>query len=97
MDKQEFNQLFGEFVQYKRSIEKGWSQTDLALRMSNNFQNISRLERGKVSPTLYWFRGLAEAFEINNVQFYTELEKFIEQRQQGTHMIDINTPPVTKI
>jgi DNA-binding LytR/AlgR family response regulator len=24
-------------------------------------------------------------------------KQFIEQREQGTHMIDVNTPPVTEI
>lgn len=64
MDKTEFNIKFGAFVRAKRE-ELGLSQSQLAARIGNNYQNISRLERGEVSPTLYWCSLLAEAFELS--------------------------------
>lgn len=62
--KAEFKILFGEYVRRKR-IENGFSQTELAARLGNNYQNISRLERGEISPTLEWCYRLAAAFEIS--------------------------------
>jgi len=63
VDKTEFNIKFGTFVKAKRE-EIGFSQSQLAARMGNNFQNISRLERGEVSPTLYWCSLLSAALEV---------------------------------
>ena len=60
----DFNVKFGLFVKKKR-IEYNLSQADLASKVGNNYQNISRLERGEISPTLYWCYKLAEAFEMN--------------------------------
>jgi putative transcriptional regulator len=56
--------LGGLFVQKKR-LEKDWSQAHLASKVGNNYQNISRLERGEISPTLFWCYKLAEAFEMD--------------------------------
>jgi len=41
------------YVNSKR-LEFKWSQADLATKIGNNYQNISRLERGEISPTLFW-------------------------------------------
>jgi ribosome-binding protein aMBF1 (putative translation factor) len=60
----QFDKQFGQFVKKKR-LELNWSQADLAAKVGNNYQNISRLERGEISPTLYWCYKLAEAYEIN--------------------------------
>jgi transcriptional regulator with XRE-family HTH domain len=59
----QFDKHFGEYVKKKRK-SKGWTQPELASRMDNNFQNVSSLERGEITPTLFWFYRLAEAFEI---------------------------------
>lgn len=64
MDKTEFNIKFGAFVKAKRE-GLGLSQSKLAARIGNNYQNISRLERGEVSPTLFWCTLLADALEID--------------------------------
>lgn len=64
MEKSEFNKQVGALVK-KYRVEKGWSQAELASKMGNNFQNISRLERGEVSPTFFWMHQLAEVFEIS--------------------------------
>lgn len=77
MDKEEYNRLFGQFVQKKRIEQNSWSQSDLASRMGNNFQNISRLERGEINPTLFWFTSLANAFEMKSSELLAEFEEFI--------------------
>lgn len=71
MNKTEFNIKFGAFVRAKREI-LGISQSQLAARIGNNYQNISRLERGEISPTLYWCNLLADALEM-------ELDELISQ------------------
>ena len=70
--KADFKIALGEFVRRKR-LEKGWSQSDLAAKLGNNYQNISRLERGETSPTLEWCYKLAAAFEMSMVDFVREL------------------------
>ncbi len=76
MEKLEFNNVFGKFVKFKRT-EKGWSQSELASKIGHNSQNVSRMERGKISPTLYWcYEILAPAFEMDLMQFLTEFEIF---------------------
>jgi DNA-binding XRE family transcriptional regulator len=59
-----FDKQFGLFVKKKR-LEFNWSQADLASRVENNYQNISRLERGEINPTLFWCYKLADAFEMD--------------------------------
>lgn len=79
MEKQRYNILFGEFVRFKRS-KKNMSQSDLADLMGNNFQNISRLERGLITPTLFWVQNLAEAFEIKLSDLIIEFEMFVKMQ-----------------
>jgi ribosome-binding protein aMBF1 (putative translation factor) len=64
MEKPKFNKQFGLFVKKKR-LSNNWSQADLAAKVGNNYQNISRLERGEITPTLFWCYKLAEAFETD--------------------------------
>jgi len=64
MEKSEFNKKIGKYLKEKR-LEKKWSQAELASKVGIDFQNISRIERGAISPTLYWFNSIAEALEIN--------------------------------
>jgi len=59
-----FDAKFGLFIKKKR-LQKGWSQSELASKIGNNYQNISRLERGEITPTLFWCYKLAEAFEVD--------------------------------
>lgn len=68
MEKAEFNTKFGQFVKDKRN-ERNWSQAELASRMNNNAQNISRLERGEISPTFYWVYELSLVFDENLTLF----------------------------
>ncbi|MDE2590619.1 MAG: helix-turn-helix transcriptional regulator [Patescibacteria group bacterium] len=67
----QFDKQFGAFVKKKR-LEKGLSQKDLASAINNDFQNISRLERGNVTPTIFWCYRLADAFEMDMQDFIKE-------------------------
>jgi transcriptional regulator with XRE-family HTH domain len=77
MEKQRYNILFGEFVRFKRS-QKNMSQSDLADLMGNNFQNISRLERGLITPTLFWVQNLADAFDFKLSDLIIDFELFVK-------------------
>lgn len=73
-----FGNNFGQFVKMKR-LKKEWTQLDLATKLNNNFQNISRLERGETIPTIFWCLTLAEAFDISLSQLFLEFEIFIKE------------------
>lgn len=75
MEKTKFNKKFGLFVAKKRG-ELKLTQSQLADLVGNNAQNISRLERGEVSPTLYWLNSLAKVFHISLSELVTEFETF---------------------
>ena len=64
MEKSEFNKKIGLYLR-KIRLEKNWTQTELASKVNSDFQNISRVERGILSPTLYWLNNIAEALEMN--------------------------------
>lgn len=68
----QFNKQFGQYVKKKR-LELNWSQAELASKVGNNYQNISRMERGEISPTLFWCYKLAAAFELNLSDLIKEL------------------------
>jgi transcriptional regulator with XRE-family HTH domain len=72
MDKAAFNKLFGEFVRQKR-LEQKLSQPQLSYKMGLDYQYISRVERGLISPTLYWIYGLSKALDMTLIQFVSEL------------------------
>ena len=69
----QFDKQFGEYVKKKRE-SKGWTQPDLATRMGNNFQNISSLERGETTPTIFWCYKLAQAFEMDLIDILKEVD-----------------------
>jgi len=71
MEKVAFNKLFGEFVRNKRMLMK-LSQAQLGDKMALDYQYISRVERGLISPTLYWIVGLSNAMDL-------PLERFIKE------------------
>ncbi len=68
----QFDTQFGLYVKKKRE-ERGWTQPELASRVENNFQNISRMERGEITPTLFWCYKLAQAFEMELPEMLKEL------------------------
>lgn len=67
-----FDKQFGSFVKKMRT-NRGWSQADLASRVSNNYQNISRIERGELTPTIFWCYKLADVFEMEMEDFIKEI------------------------
>jgi ribosome-binding protein aMBF1 (putative translation factor) len=73
VDKNKFNKKFGKFVAQKR-IGLGITQSELAARMDNNAQNISRLERGEINPTLYWVYNLSDALGVKMHELLIEFE-----------------------
>ena len=75
MDKATFNKVFGEFVRDKR-IGLKLSQAQLGDKMELDFQYISRVERGLISPTLFWIIGLATALEMSLEGFIIELSDY---------------------
>lgn len=70
-----FDKLFGDYIK-KQRLQRGWTQEQLADKMGNNFQNISRIERGEITPTLFWCFKLAGVFET---RISTFLQKFIKK------------------
>lgn len=76
MNKGEFDSLFGEFIKHMRK-SKNWTQNDLAEKINNDFQNISRLERGEVSPSVFWINELARGFGITLGQLMTQFDIFV--------------------
>lgn len=75
MNKEEFDRLFGQFIKHKRK-SLNWTQNDLAEKINNDFQNISRLERGEVSPSVFWINELAKGFGTTLGELMTEFEAF---------------------
>jgi transcriptional regulator with XRE-family HTH domain len=80
MEKAEFNTLFGAFMRHKRQQLK-LSQMQLAYKMELDYQYISRVERGLITPTLYWIMGLTKAMDSNLDQFISEFYGFIQKSQ----------------
>lgn len=68
----QFDKTFGLYVKRKRE-SFGWTQAELAGRMDNNFQNISRIERGQITPTLFWCSRLAHVFGMNFSEMIAEI------------------------
>ena len=54
--------------------KKEWLQEDLASAIDIDFQNISRLETGNVTPSLYWCQQLADAFDMTLSEFLKGFE-----------------------
>lgn len=73
----QFDKQFGLFVKKKR-LANNWSQADLASKVGNNYQNISRLERGEISPTLFWCYKLTKAFNMDISDLLKEFDFKIE-------------------
>lgn len=70
-----FDKRLGRYICYLRT-KHDMTQSDLAARLGNNFQNISRLERGETTPTLFYCERLAKAFDLSLAQFIQEFEEW---------------------
>lgn len=79
MDKGNFNKLFGQFIREKRMSVK-WTQNDLAEKLNNDFQNISRLERGEINPSIHWINELANGFNLTLGELMTEFDDFVSDQ-----------------
>ena len=75
MEKTAFNKIFGEFFREKRTRLK-LSQSNLGDRMGLDYQYISRIERGLISPALFWIIGLSNAFELPLELFISEFVEY---------------------
>jgi putative transcriptional regulator len=53
----------GAHIAIKRKAA-GLSQSQLALRCDKDQQNIQRLEKGRINPTAFYLREIAQALEI---------------------------------
>jgi len=71
MTKSKFNKKIGNYLKSIRN-DKGLSQMDFASLIGVNPQNISAIERGEVSPTLFWLHNLCEAIEMPQDKFFQE-------------------------
>ena len=78
MEKSIFNKELGSFIRSK-SAQINWSQSRLASELGNNSQNISRIERGELSPTLFWITKLAKAFGQSLAEFIVEFDEFCSE------------------
>jgi transcriptional regulator with XRE-family HTH domain len=76
MDKTTFSKHFGSYIKQLRN-QKSWSQSELADILGNNFQNISAMERGEFTPTIYTVQKLADAFEITLTEMIIGFDKSI--------------------
>ena len=59
----------GKQIQKLRDL-KGISQQDLAAKCNFEKSNLSRLEAGKVNPTLSTLEKVASALEINIIELF---------------------------
>ncbi len=69
MQEQSIQVKVGNQIQKLREL-KGISQQDLAAKCNFEKSNLSRLEAGKVNPTLSTLEKVASALEINIIELF---------------------------
>ena len=74
MKKKEFNKKLGMCICRIR-LKKGLTQADVSALLGKNPQNISRIERGLISPTLFWIFNFAKCLEIHPDEIFKELDE----------------------
>lgn len=79
MEKAEFSLLFGAFIKKLRQENK-MTQPELADRLGNNFQNVSAIERGEFTITIYTAQKIANAFEISLSSLFKGFEEFCTKK-----------------
>jgi transcriptional regulator with XRE-family HTH domain len=79
MEKAEFSLLFGAFIKKLRQENK-MTQPELADKLGNNFQNISAIERGEFTITIYTAQKIANAFEISLSSLFKGFEEFYNKK-----------------
>jgi putative transcriptional regulator len=48
----------------KLRSEKNWSQSDLARACFKDRRSVERLENGKINPSIFYLKEIADALEI---------------------------------
>jgi transcriptional regulator with XRE-family HTH domain len=79
MEKAEFSLLFGAFIKKLRQENK-MTQPELADKLGNNFQNVSAIERGEFTITIYTAQKIANAFEISLSSLFKGFEEFYTKK-----------------
>ncbi len=79
MEKAEFSLLFGAYIKKLRQENK-MTQPELADKLGNNFQNISAIERGEFTITIYTAQKIANAFKISLSSLFKGFEEFYNKK-----------------
>jgi transcriptional regulator with XRE-family HTH domain len=74
MKKNEFNKKLGLCL-YRIRLKKKLTQLDVSALLGNNPQNISRIERGEISPTLFWVFHFAKCLDVNPQDILKEFDE----------------------
>lgn len=64
MTKETFLKKVGKHITLLRE-KKGLSQTELALRCDKDKQSLNRLEKGKINPSIYYLKEIAEELGVS--------------------------------
>ena len=62
------------------------SQPQLADRVGLDYQYISRVERGLISPTLHWFRNLSETLTMSAEEIIKEMLDYVKLKTLSLHL-----------
>ena len=81
MKKSAFNRAIGKQIRDTR-LKLELTQAELADKLGLDYQYISRLERGLISPTLFWLYDFTTALEINMEDFINELNEVLKAPDQ---------------
>lgn len=63
MQKDEFLVKLGKHI-IKTRVRKGWSQSELARNCDKDRQSIERLENGKINPSAFYLKQIADGLNI---------------------------------
>lgn len=63
MEKEDLLKKLGKNV-IKIRTKKGWSQSELAWNCGKDRQSIERLENGKINPSIFYLKQIAEGLEV---------------------------------
>ncbi len=77
MNKSQFNIAFGNYLKSIR-LEKDFTQMDLASLIGVNPQNISAIERGEVTPSIYWIFNLSKCLDISFKDFLSGFSDYLD-------------------
>ena len=81
MEKSAFNRAIGIQIRDTR-LKLQLTQAELADKLGLDYQYISRLERGLISPTLFWLYDFSIALDIDIEDFIHELHEVLKAPHQ---------------